>query len=335
MAVTVDRTPANGRRSTSRMRVVSILRRYLGPRLLTLLAISLITFAATDALGIDVARKALGREVTPAQLHEFNVAHGLNRPAPVRYLAWLGNFVRGDWGTSPLTNEPIRQTIMPRFDHTLILAVASLLLALPISLAIGIWLAKRPRTKRDLYSSIATVALASIPVFGLGIVLVLFVAVKLGWAPVDSTAITFGSRRQVIEAYILPTATLVLSLLPHFIRMTRAAVRETLTAPYAQAAVLRGLPRRTVTWRHLLPNAAAPIVNVVALEIMWLVGGVIIVENVFGFPGLGALLIDAIQSGDLISVQAISMLTGAMFITISLVADLIVLALNPRLRRPS
>jgi peptide/nickel transport system permease protein len=335
MAVTVDQARAPRRRSTARTRAVSIARRYLAPRLLTLLAISLITFAATDALGIDVARKALGREVTPAQLHDFNVEHGLNRPLPVRYVAWLGNFVQGDWGTSPLTGEPIRQTITPRFDHTLILSIASLLLSLPISLVIGVWLAKRPRTKRDLYSSIASVALASIPVFGIGIVLVLAIGVKLGWAPVDSTAITFGSTRQQIEAYILPTATLVLSLLPHFIRMTRAAVRETLTAPYAQAAVLRGLPRRTVTWRHLLPNAAAPIVNVVALEIMWLVGGVIIVENVFGFPGLGALLVDAIQSGDLISVQAISMLTGAMFITISLVADLIVLALNPRLRRPS
>ena len=316
------------------MRTFSLARRYIAPRLLTLLAISLITFAATDALGIDVARKALGREVTPAQLHDFNVAHGLNRPAPVRYLAWLGNFVRGDWGTSPLTGEAIRPTIVPRFEHTLILAVVSLLLS-SISLAIGVWFAKRPRTRSDLYSSIATVALASIPVFGLGIVLILGLAVKLGWAPVDSTAITFGSTREQVEAYILPTLTLVLSLLPHFIRMTRAAVRETLTAPYAQAGVLRGLPRRTVTWRHLMPNAAAPIVNVVALEIMWLVGGVIIVENVFGFPGLGALLVNAIESGDLISVQAISMLTGAMFITISLAADLIVLALNPRLRRPS
>jgi len=200
---------------------------------------------------------------------------------------------------------------------------------------IGVWLAKRPRTRRDLHSSIATVALAAMPIYGIGIVLILVFAVKLGWAPVDSTGMTFGDTREKIEAYILPTATIVLSLLPHFIRMTRAAVRETLTAPYAQAAVLRGLPRRTVTWKHLMPNAAAPIVNVVALEIMWLVGGVIIVEDVFGFPGLGALFVDAIQAGDLISVQAIAMLTGAMFITISLVADLIVLALNPRLRRPS
>jgi peptide/nickel transport system permease protein len=335
MAVTVDQAPAPRRGSTARSRTFSITRRYIVPRLLTLLAISLITFAATDALGIDVARKALGREVSPAQLHAFNVEHGLNRPAPVRYLAWLGNFVRGDWGTSPLTGEPIRPIIVPRFEHTLILAVLSLLLALPISLAIGIWLAKRARTKKDLYSSIATVALASIPVFGIGIVLVLVFAVNLGWAPVDSTAITFGTTKEKIEAYILPTATLVLSLLPHFIRMTRAAVRETLTAPYAQAAVLRGLPRRTVTWRHLMPNAAGPIVNVVALEIMWLVGGVILVENVFGFPGLGALLVDAIEAGDLISVQAIAILTGVMFITISLAADLFVLALNPRLRRPS
>jgi len=124
----------------------------------------------------------------------------------------------------------------------------------------------------------------------------------------------------------------VLSLLPHISRLTQVSVRETMTTPYARAAVLRGLPRRTITWRHLMPNAAGPIVNVVALDLIWLVGGVIIVENVFGFPGLGALLVESIGTGDLITVQAVAVLTGALFIGISLAADLLVTVFNPRLR---
>jgi peptide/nickel transport system permease protein len=323
------------RRRVGGVAVVALVlaRQHVAPRIITLVLISITTFAATDALGIDVARKALGREVSPGQLAAFRKAHGLDKPLVTRYVRWLEHFVSGDWGTSPLTGRLVRSDVAPAFTYTAILAVAALIVAVPLSLALGVYTAKRPHTRRDAVFSVGTIGLASAPIYVIGILLILVFGVKLQWAPVDSTAISFGSLRGKIEAYILPTLTVALSLVPHFSRMTRTAVRETVPASYVRAAVLRGLPRKTITTRYLLPNAAAPIINVVAIETIWLLGGVIIVENVFGLRGIGQLLVAAIGSGDLISVQAIAMLTGVLFITISLAADLLVLVFNPRLRR--
>ena len=166
----------------------------------------------------------------------------------------------------------------------------------------------------------------------IGMVLIYVFAVQLEWLPVDSTALEFGTFSQKVVTYILPALALAISEVPHISRLTQVAVRETMSAPYARAAVLRGLPRRAITWRHLMPNAAGPIVNVVALDFIWLVGGVIVIENVFGFPGLGTLLVESIGTGDVIMVQTIAVLTGALFIGISLAADLVVTASNPRLR---
>ena len=175
-------------------------------------------------------------------------------------------------------------------------------------------------------------SLAAIPVFVIGIVLIYALSVKLGLTPVDSMGMSFGGVSAKAAAFILPTLTLVLSLLPHISRLTQVSVRETMTTPYARAAVLRGLTRRTITYRHLMPNAAGPIVNVVALDLIWLIGGVIIVENVFGFPGLGTLLVESIGAGDLLVVQAVAMVCGILFIGIGMSADIIVTLLNPRLR---
>jgi peptide/nickel transport system permease protein len=175
-------------------------------------------------------------------------------------------------------------------------------------------------------------SLAAIPVFVIGIVLIYVFSVQLGWTPVDSSGLAFGTWSGKAAAFILPTVTLVLSLLPHISRLTQVSVRETMTTPYARAAVLRGLSRRTITYRHLMPNAAGPIVNVVALDLIWLVGGVIVVENVFGFPGLGTLLVQSIASGDLLVVQAVAMVMGALFIAIGVAADILVTVFNPRLR---
>lgn len=308
------------------------LRRQILPRIITLWLISVIVFASTHLLGIDIARRALGREATPSQLAAFNRAHGLDKPLYVQYGTWLWDFGRGDWGLSPVNNRPVADTIVPRLVNTMILAVTSLIVALPLSIAFGIFLARPGGRLRELTLSISNISLAAIPVFVIGILLIYLFSVTLGWTPTDSTGLAFGGPVQIVAAYILPTATLVLSLLPHISRLTQVSVRETMTTPYARAAVLRGLPRRTITWRHLMPNAAGPIVNVVALDLIWLVGGVIIVENVFGFPGLGALLVESIGTGDLITVQAVAVLTGALFIGISLAADLLVTVFNPRLR---
>jgi len=283
-------------------------------------------------LGINVALRVLGRQATPEQLAEFNKAHGLDKPVVQQYGEWLWDFVRGDWGTSAVSNRTITEIVVPRLEYTMILAVASIVIAVPLSIMFGIYLARPGSRARELILNIANVSVAAIPVFVIGIVLIYVFSVKLGITPVDSTGLSFGSIADKVAAFILPTVTLVITLLPHISRLTQVSVRETMTTPYARAAVLRGLPRRTITYRHLMPNAAGPIVNVVALDLIWLIGGVIVVENVFGFPGLGTLLVQSIGSGDLLVVQAVAMVSGVLFIGIGLIADLLVTVFNPRLR---
>jgi peptide/nickel transport system permease protein len=302
------------------------------PALITLWLISVVVFASTHVLGINVALRVLGRQATPEQLAEFNRAHGLDRPVYEQYGVWLWDFVRGDWGTSAVSDRSITEMVVPRLQYTMILAVAAIVIALPLSIAFGIYLARPGSRARELVLSISNVSLAAIPVFVIGIVLIYLFSVQLGWTPVDSSGLAFGSWSDKAAAFILPTATLVITLLPHISRLTQVSVRETMTTPYARAAVLRGLSRRTITYRHLMPNAAGPIVNVVALDLIWLIGGVIIVENVFGFPGLGSLLVQSIAAGDLLVVQAVAMVSGVLFIGIGVAADILVTVFNPRLR---
>lgn len=302
------------------------------PALITLWLISIIVFASTHLLGINVARRVLGREATPDQLAAFSKVHGLDRPILDQYTSWLSDFVKGDWGVSAASMRPVSEIVMPRMVNTLILALAAILIALPISIAFGIFMARPGSRARELTLTIANVSVAAIPVFVIGIVLIYALSVKLGWTPVDSMGMSFGSWNDKAAAFILPTLTLVISLIPHISRLTQVSVRETMTTAYARAAVLRGLSRRTITYRHLMPNAAGPIINVVALDLIWLIGGVIIVENVFGFPGLGTLLVDSIGAGDLLVVQAVAMVFGVLFIGIGITADILVTLFNPRLR---
>jgi peptide/nickel transport system permease protein len=314
-------------------RLWPIARRYILPRIFTIFAISVVTFAATNAIGVDVARRTLGKEASPQQLADFRHRYGLDRPILDQYFVWLRHFVTGDWGTSPVSGLPVIHGVVSRMELTLILALLALAVSIPVSIALGVFMAKRLGSSMDLTLSVGTLVLAGSPIFVIGILMEYVFSVRLGWTPIDSSALAFGSWGAQTQAFVLPSIVLALSLVPHFSRTTRAAFRGTLSSQYAQAAALRGLRSVTITWRYLMPNAAAPIVNVVALEAMWLVGGVVLVENVFGFPGLGSLLVSAIQTGDLITVQAVVLVTGIMFVLISLFADLAVLALNPRLRR--
>jgi peptide/nickel transport system permease protein len=302
------------------------------PALITLWLISIIVFASTHVLGINVARRVLGREATPAQLEAFSKTHGLDRPIFDQYTSWLSDFVKGDWGMSAASVRPVSEIVVPRTINTLILALLAIVIALPISIMFGIYLARPGSRARELILSIANVSVAAIPVFVIGILLIYALSVKLGLTPVDSMGMSFGTWNDKAAAFILPTITLVISLLPHISRLTQVSVRETMTTPYARAAVLRGLTRRTITYRHLMPNAAGPIINVVALDLIWLIGGVIIVENVFGFPGLGTLLVESIGAGDLLVVQAVAMICGVLFIGIGIAADMLVTLFNPRLR---
>ena len=312
---------------------VEVVLRQLGVALLTLLVISIVTFAATNYKSPeDIARQALGREAAKVQLDAYLKEHGLDRPIYERYASWLGDFVRGDFGTSVVTDRPVREDITPRFKRTFLLSLVALAVALPVSVALGVFMARRIGRWSDFTLLIGTVILAAMPEFVVGIGLLMLFAVQLGWLPVDSSAISFGTPIEQAKAYVLPALTLVLAMVPHIARIARVSAREAFGAPFVQAAVLRGLSRRRVTWDHGMRNAAVPLVSAVAINIVYLLSGVIVVENVFAFPGIGQALVQAIGGGDVITVQAIAIVMGAMFIAISFAADLLAIYFNPRLR---
>jgi peptide/nickel transport system permease protein len=299
----------------------------------TLFAISVITFAGTNIKSpTDVARNALGRFADTQQLAQYAKSHELDQPLYTRYAHWVGQYVRGDWGVSPVTGKRVQPYVTTRLKYTGILAALAILLAIPIGIWLGAWAAQHPGTKRDSFVMLGSVGLASLPDFVIGIVLLLVFGVVLGVLPADSTGLSFGDLGTQLKAYVLPTATLVLAMIPYIARMSRSAFQEAFASPYITAAVLRGLPRRSVVWRHALPNAGVQLVNVIAQNLIYALGGVIVVEAVFGVPGVGSALVQAVGSGDMPMVQAIALVTGLAFVLINLAADLIVVALNPKLR---
>lgn len=310
------------------------LARQLGWALATLFVVSIVTFAATSLRSPeDVARQALGRSITQEQIQSFVERRGLDRPVTERYVEWLSNFVRGDWGRSVLTDAEVRPQILPRLWRSLLLAGAALAISVPVGLLLGVSMARRWGKPLDLAMVVICVVLSAFPEFVTAIGLILVFAVGLNLLPVDSTALTFGTLGDQVAAYALPTATLAIAVIPYIARITRAAGREALTAPFTRAAVLRGLSQRTVVWDHALRNASAPILNAIALNLIYLLGGVIVVENVFGFPGIGQALIQSVQRADVVTVQAISLVLGLIFVTTNLITDVLATYANPRLRR--
>ena len=307
--------------------------RILLTALLTLLAISMLIFAAgTFKSPEDVARAALGRDAAPEALQAYAEERGLTDPLPVRYARWLGDFAQGDLGLSLVNDQPVADAVLPRFRNTLLLALAALVIAVPASIALGAFMARRRGSPLDLGMLMTTVVLAALPEFVIGIALIMIFAVQLGWFPVDSTAVSFGTPPEVLAAFALPTLTLVLAMVPHISRISRASASESLDAQYVASATLRGLHPRRIMWDYGMRNAAVPMVNAVALNIVYLLGGVIVVEQVFAFPGIGQLLVEAIGNGDATMVLAIAVILGAMFIIISVIADLLAIYFNPRLR---
>lgn len=314
-------------------RTLAVLRR-LGWSLATLLVLSVVTFGALN-LGespTKLARNAIGHQTTPVQVRAFVRAHDLGAPVTVRYVRWLSQFVRGNWGYSYVTQRPIRPDVVPRLERTTILALASQAISLPLSLALGLFMARRWGRATDVVAGAMLVFVSAMPEFVVGIALVTVLGVELGVLPIDSSGISFGGTSAELQAYVLPTLTLVITSLPFIGRITRAAARESLGAPYVQAAVLHGLGRRTIVWDHAMRNAAVPVINAVAINLIYMLGGVVVVENLFGFPGVGQQLVQAIGQADVVTVQAVALAMGAMFIVVSLVADLLVIYFNPRLR---
>jgi peptide/nickel transport system permease protein len=281
--------------------------------------------------GEKVAISALGNHVTPDQVTAYVAEHGLDRPVLVRYLDWLGNFVTGNWGQTLSSQLPVKTQVLPAFLHTTELAVVSLAWSLPVAIVIGVFMARRGG-KVDAGLLVILTVVAALPEFVLAIAVLIFLAVQLGWFPADSSAVGQGFGGAEIRGFVLPALTLGLGVIPYVSRITRASVSDALAAPFTRNAVLRGLPRRRVVWGHATRTASVPLVNAIALNIIYVMGGVIVIENVFAFPGLGRLLVNAIAQSDANSALAIITLLGVVFIAVGLVADVAVTYLNPRLR---
>jgi peptide/nickel transport system permease protein len=308
--------------------------RQLGAGIATLLVISIVVFGFMSLrTANEIAHQKFGNQITPEQVTAFAHSVGLDKPAWQRYGIWLSHFVRGDMGESFVTNSPVSDNVIPRFKKTLVLAALSILISFPISVAIGVFQARRVGSTTDLSLLMGSVVVAALPEFVVGILLLFLFARELGWLPTDSSALVFPtSFKEEVKAYALPTATLVLAIVPYIARIARGSLREALGAPYTQAAVLRGLPRRTVVWDHAMRNAGVPLINAVTVNIVYLLSGVIVVENVFAFPGIGQGLVSAIQTTDVYNVLAIAMMMGTLFVIVSVVADIVAAYLNPRLR---
>jgi peptide/nickel transport system permease protein len=300
--------------------------------LLALLAISALLFFATTMLPGDVAAALLGQQATPESLLRLRQTLGLDQPAWQRYLHWLVALLHGDFGTSLASGRPIVAEVLPRLGNTLVLASLAAVIAVPLSVGLGLMCAVREGGVLDRIVSTLCVVTISVPEFFLGYVLIGVFAIQLGWLPslaVINPGMSLGAR---LAAVTLPACTLVLVVLAHMLRMTRASLLSVMSAPYIEMAYLKGLKRSTVILRHALPNAAAPIIAVVTLNLGYLVVGVVVVEVVFVYPGAGQLLVDAVTKRDLPLVQACGLIFAAIYVALNVAADMIALLANPRLR---
>lgn len=307
-----------------------ILRR-LAFLVLTLLLTSLLIFIITQLLPGDVCRVILGREVGEAALQACRADLGLDQPAAVRYFTWLFDFLRGDWGTSYSTQSEIYPLAMERLGNSLQLAGMTVLIGIPISVALGVVAALREGRLVDNVISVFSLAVVGLPEFITGIILIEVLAFQFG-LPANSSIRAGTPFLEDLRFLILPALTATFVLLAYIARLTRAGVIEELKQAYVRTAILKGLPRRVVIWKHVLRNALLPTITVIAISFGWLISGLVVVENVFNYPGLGRLMVFAINRRDLPLLQAISLITVLGFALANLAADLLYAALNPRIR---
>jgi peptide/nickel transport system permease protein len=301
--------------------------------LLILLLVSIVVFAATQALPGNAARAILGRNATPARLAALSRQLHLNESPVSQYLHWLGGVLTGNFGTSAATQQPVSQLLSARIDNSAFLVLISAVVALPLSIVLGVWMAVKRDKPTDHILSMATLALASLPEFVIGIGLILLLATNLSHLFPAVSLIPPGQHAwNVPNAVVLPAATLVLAVTPYISRIMRGSMIEVLESEYVTMARLKGLSNRTVIWRHAVPNAIVPAIQVSALQLAYLAGGVVLVEYVFTFPGIGSALVDAVGNRDIPVVQALVIIIAAVYVFVNLVADLLTIVVTPRLR---
>ena len=302
----------------------------LGLGVLTLWAVSLLIFGATELLPGDLAQELLGQSATPETVAALRAELGLDRPAPVRYAEWLGGALTGDFGDSLANGRPIAGLIGQRLGNTLFLAAYAAAIAVPLSLALGLLAALWRDTAFDRVASTAALGAISFPEFFVAYILIFWLA-QSGLFPSLARIPPEAGLGERLYRGFLPALTLTLVITAHMMRMTRAAVINLLASPYIEMAHLKGLRPRRVILRHALPNALAPIVNVVALNLAYLITGVVVVEVVFVYPGLGQLMVDAVSARDVPVVQAVALIFAAAYVLLNLTADVLSTLSNPRL----
>ena len=302
--------------------------------LLSLFVISLIIAFVVELLPGDLAEAILGQGATPETVRVFRAELGLDKPAHLRYLDWLSGMVSGDMGVSLANKREISELVGIRLSNTLFLGGFAAAIAVPLSLLLGILAALYRNSFYDRAVNVFTLTSISFPEFFVAYILILFFAVKFGWFPGISNISTDLSIGDKLFRSLLPAATLTLVVVAHMMRMTRAAIINLLASPYIEMARLKGIRPTKIIIRHALPNALAPIVNVIAINLAYLVVGVVVVEVVFVYPGLGQLMVDSVSKRDVPVVQACSMIFATVYILLNLSADIISIVTNPRLLHP-
>jgi peptide/nickel transport system permease protein len=314
--------------------IVKLVAQRIALGILLLLAVSVLIFAGTQILPGDVAQAILGQSATPESLANLREQLGLNDPAYIRYFHWLGGVLTGDLGTAMSSGQDIATSIKGRLWNTLFLAFWAAIVAVPLAIILGLIAVRYRNGWVDKLISGLALASTSFPEFFIGYVLVFYFAVRHQWFPGISTVydgMPFGERMQAIA---LPAAALTLVVLAHMMRMTRAAILNVMQSAYVETAELKGLSAFAVIRKHAFPNAIAPIINVVMLNLAYLVVGVVVVEVIFVYPGMGQYLVDHVTKRDVPVVQAVGLIFAAVYISLNIIADIAAIVANPRLRHP-
>ncbi|MDH4554431.1 ABC transporter permease [Pseudomonas sp. BN417] len=314
--------------------ILKLLSQRLALGLMSLLAVSVIIFLAVGLLPGDLAQAVLGQSATAETLAALRAQLGLDQPPLARFMAWIWHFVQGDLGVSLANQRPIAELVGTRLGNTLFLAAFAALVSVPLALLLGMLAALYRNSWFDRLLNTSALSAVSFPEFFVAYILILIFSVKLNWFPSISNLAPDASFGTMLQASILPVATLSLVVIAQMMRMTRAALINLLASPYIEMARLKGIGQARIIFRHALPNALAPIVNVVALNLAYLVVGVVVVEVVFVYPGLGQLLVDSVAKRDIPVVQACSLIFAGTYILLNTLADVLSIASNPRLMHP-
>ena len=314
--------------------VFALVFKRVGLGLVTLWVISLLIFVGVEALPGDLAEAVLGQSATAETVAAFREELKLDMPPHVRYFAWLGAFIRGDFGNSLANQRPVIDLISWRFANSLFLAGVTAMIAVPVAVILGILAALYRNTLFDRLISMATLSTISFPEFFVAYILIALLSVQVVLFPSISNINDQMTFWQKLYAIFLPCLTLALVVIAHMMRQTRAAIINILSSPFIEMANLKGLRRLRVVVLHAFPNALSPVINVIALNLAYLVVGVVIVEVVFVYPGLGQLLVDSVSKRDIPVVQASGLIFAATYVMLNLLADVLSILSNPRLRNP-